>query len=174
MALEVLRESDETQTEEVSDAQIAEELFYDPDANDDDLGMFLSPTSDKDLKELYPGGSSGQIFKGKGAGGGLQRRSGGPAMGAIGLKEAPTEKPTDKIRRKSSAAPGVDGMERRKSSVKQAGSGSGVNTSDSSIKEGTELGESRQSHENSRDLMQENRKSKGGDGEEMTDGPSNS
>lgn len=162
--MDALRESDET--EEISDAQIAEELFYDPDANDDDLGMFLGP-SDKDLKELYRGGSSGPIFKGKGAQGfgGLQRKSGGPAIEAIGLRDTATERSMDKIRRKSSAAPGVDGgMGRRKSS---AVAGGGVVTSDSSLKEGVELRESKQSNETSSGMIQENRKSKV-DGDEMS------
>ncbi|CAL8144171.1 unnamed protein product [Orchesella dallaii] len=49
--------------EEITDAQVADELFYDPDVTDDDLGMFLG-ASDADLKDMY-GGSADNMLKQK-------------------------------------------------------------------------------------------------------------
>lgn len=99
LALDSLRDTD--QGEEVSDAQIAEELFYDPDATDDDLGMFLG-ISDKELKRMYPG-SDEQMSKQKGP---VKKSFPGVTPGGLGaIKSVFTEKiVSEPAARKSSGA----------------------------------------------------------------------
>lgn len=93
----------ELDNEEITDAQITDELFYDPDATDEDLGMFLGP-SDKDLKQMYRGSTLNVPGRGKGrlSKALIHKKSvgGGGILGTI--KENKLEKLSETTRKRSS------------------------------------------------------------------------